>query len=235
MTVLMGYGLLLPGLLAVVATPQQVTLSESLGAMSSLSETVTILTVPEVELPQWLKDAEAAQAKQQSTRGTTVVTYDVATRGVLTADMNEFKRQAHETLNDVRGWSRLGVTFQEVATGGMFTLALSEASQVPSFAAPGGCSAEYSCRVGRYVIINQTPWLQATPSWNSAGGTLRDYRHMVINHETGHWLGHGHETECSSEGKAQVMQQQSINLHGCVFNPWPVASELWSTQLGIQR
>lgn len=69
MTVLMGYGLLVPGLLAVVATPQQVTLSESLGAMSSLNETVTTLSAPAIESPQWLKDAEAAQAKQQSTHG----------------------------------------------------------------------------------------------------------------------------------------------------------------------
>ena len=114
---------------------------------------------------------------------------------------------------------------------GTFTLVLSEASQVPSFSS--GCDAMYSCNVGRYVIINQDRWLGATPPWNSAGGSLRDYQHMVVNHETGHWLGHGH-ADCSGVGQpAAVMQQQSINLQGCRFNPWPTASELWSSRLGI--
>ena len=75
----------------------------------------------------------------------------------------------------------------------------------------------------------------ATPSWNAAGGSLRDYRHMVVNHETGHWLGHGHAS-CTGAGQpAQVMQQQSMSLQGCSFNAWPTTSELWSTQLGIEQ
>ena len=47
--------------------------------------------------------------------------------------------------------------------GGAFVLVLSEASQVPTFSS--GCSAEWSCRVGRYVIINQMRWLHASPMW----------------------------------------------------------------------
>lgn len=224
-----------PSLLLAAAVPQHTPLTSSLTSMSSMSETVDRLTAPEVTPPQWLKDREAQAQRARSIPRTATVTYDIMTRGVLQADIGEFRQLANETLNDRRGWTRLGVTFTEVPSGGMFTLVLSEASQVPSFAAPGGCSADYSCRVGRYVIINQNPWLHATPSWNGAGGSLRDYRHMVINHETGHWLGHGHETVCGADGRAQVMQQQSINLRGCSFNPWPSASELWSTQLGIQR
>jgi len=51
--------------------------------------------------------------------------------------------------------------------------------------------------------------------------------------EVGHWLGHDHKV-CSGVGQlAAVMQQQSISLGGCNFNPWPLDSELWSTQLGI--
>lgn len=159
------------------------------------------------------------------------VTYDVTTRGAVTADLATFKAQAQQTLNDERGWSRMGIQFTEVASGGQFTLVLAAAGEVPSFSS--GCDSQYSCAVGRYVIINQDRWLGATNSWNQAGGSLRDYRHMVINHETGHWLGHGHES-CPAAGQpAPVMQQQSINLQGCTFNPWPVQSELWSTRLGI--
>jgi hypothetical protein len=127
----------------------------------------------------------------------------------------------------------MGVAFQEVASGGSFTLVLSEANEVPRFSP--GCGAEYSCNAGRYVIINQDRWLGATAPWNQSGGSLRDYRHMVVNHETGHWLGHSHQSCTGSGQPAPVMQQQSIDLQGCTFNPWPLASELWSTTLGIQR
>ncbi|HEX4662051.1 MAG TPA: DUF3152 domain-containing protein [Candidatus Saccharimonadales bacterium] len=164
--------------------------------------------------------------------GGRVVTYSVETRGAISADVAQFKSQANETLNDARGWARLGVSFQEVATGGSFTLSLTEASQMTTYSATA-CDTTYSCTVGRNVIINQDRWLGATPSWNQAGGNIRDYRHMVVNHETGHWLGHGHRG-CTGAGQpAPVMQQQSIDLQGCVFNPWPLDSELWSTTLGI--
>lgn len=162
---------------------------------------------------------------------TRTVSYEVTTKGAVTANFAEFTQQAQQTFDDARGWKRLGVRFVQVATGGEFTLVLSEASQVPSFGQI--CSSEYSCNVGRYVIINQDRWQGGTSAWNNAGGGLRDYRHMVVNHETGHWLGHGHNS-CAAAGQAAaVMQQQSISLQGCKFNPWPLDSEIWSTRLGI--
>lgn len=202
---------------------------------SSMRETVKKIQLPEIEQPEWLKAqlaaeaAEAAKAKRAAT--TMTVTYDVTTKGAVYASLSEFKLLANQTLNDSRGWARMNVRFVEVASGGMFTLVLSEASQLPTFSS--GCSSDYSCNVGRYVVINQDRWMGATPSWNNAGGSLRDYRHMVVNHETGHWLGHDHQS-CGGAGQlAPVMQQQSIDLQGCSFNPWPLPSELWSTQLGI--
>lgn len=159
------------------------------------------------------------------------VTYSVETRGTITADLAIFKKYANETLNDGRGWSQMGVAFNEVASGGSFTLVFAEAASVAEFSS--GCDAMYSCNVGRYVIINQDRWQGATPSWNAGGGSLRDYRHMVVNHETGHWLGHGH-ANCAAPGQpAAVMQQQSIDLQGCTFNPWPLPSELNSSRLGL--
>lgn len=205
-------------------------------AGDELSFQLTSIKAPTIKEPTWLAEKKAAEAaaKQAAAKQATsrVVTYDVTTRGVISANIAEFKQQANATLNDGRGWSRLGVSFQEVTVGGQFTLVLSEASQVPSFS-PGGCDAQYSCRAGRYVIINQDRWLGATSSWNEAGGSLRDYRHMVVNHETGHWLGHGHQACTGAGNPAPVMQQQSISLQGCGFNAWPIASELWSSQLGI--
>lgn len=210
-------------------------ISSQLLALEELPQAVAALKVPGVKDPAWLVQQNAAEAAAKAAQRSVSknVTYSVTTRGAIRANLAEFRSQANATLNDPRGWARMGVSFQEVASGGMFILVLSEASQLPSFSP--GCGTEYSCRAGQYVIINQDRWLGATGSWNQAGGTLRDYRHMVVNHETGHWLGHGH-AQCGGAGQsAPVMQQQSISLRGCKFNPWPVDSELWSTQLGIRR
>ena len=152
-------------------------------------------------------------------------TYRIETRGTITADLDVFRAQVAETFADPRGWRSSGVVFKRVAEGGDFSVVLAEASTVPSFSPV--CSAQWSCRVGRYVVINQMRWLHASPSWNDANKPLRGYRHMVVNHETGHWLGHGH-LGCSGDGNlAPVMMQQSKGLDGCRHNPWPLPSELW--------
>ena len=152
-------------------------------------------------------------------------TYRIETRGNITASMDVFRQQVAETFADPRGWRSAGVAFRRVAEGGDFSVVLAEASTVPSFSSV--CSAQWSCRVGRYVIINQMRWLNASPSWNEANKPLRGYRHMVVNHETGHWLGHGH-LGCGGDGNlAPVMMQQSKGLGGCRHNPWPLPSELW--------
>jgi hypothetical protein len=216
-----------------VASVNAHTFSSQVEQLKSTPSLIATFKTPKLAEPQWLKDQNAAEqaAAEQRAANKQVVTYDVTTKGSLSASMAEFRVQANSTLNDTRGWARMGVVFQEVASGGDFTLVLSEASQMTSFSS--GCGADYSCQAGRFVIINQDRWLGATPSWNNAGGSLRDYRHMVVNHETGHWLGHGHST-CSGAGQpAQVMQQQSIDLQGCAFNAWPTVSELWSSRLGI--
>lgn len=151
-------------------------------------------------------------------------TYSVSTRGNITSDLNQFRNLAAETLKDYRGWSRAGIEFIRVDSGGDFTLWLSSPAQMTSFSPH--CSPEYSCRVGRDVIINDDPWQNATPAWNDSGGSLRDYRHMVINHEVGHFLGLGHYGCPSAGALAPVMQQQSIDLAGCRFNPWPRSMEI---------
>ncbi|TGN66510.1 DUF3152 domain-containing protein [Nocardioides eburneiflavus] len=150
------------------------------------------------------------------------VTYSVTTRGRITASLKVFRRQAQETFEDPRGWRAGGVQFRRVRRGGDFTLVLAAAGTLPSFAA--GCSVQWSCRVGRHVVINQLRWAHASPAWNAAGRSLRDYRHLVVNHETGHWLGLGHAS-CGGRGRAPVMMQQSKGTGGCRFNPWPLPGE----------
>jgi len=152
------------------------------------------------------------------------LTYSVATRGTVRGDVDRFRSHASFTLNDPRSWSRQGIEFVEVSSGGDFTLWLAQNELVPSFG--GACSTFWSCRSGNNVVVNDDRWNGASPSWNAGGGSLRAYRHMVTNHEVGHWLGHGH-LFCSGPGAlAPVMQQQSISLQGCRFNSWPLASEV---------
>jgi hypothetical protein len=155
-----------------------------------------------------------------------VVRYHVETRGRITTSVKKFEQLAQQTYDDPRGWRSAGIEFRRVRSGGAFTLVLAEASYLPRFSS--GCSAMWSCRVGRFVVINQDRWLHASPSWNAAGGSLRDYRHMVVDHETGHWLGLGH-TGCPGRGRpAPVMMQQSKGLDGCRFNPFPTMAEITS-------
>lgn len=187
------------------------------------------VTVPKIATPAWL----AAQGAQSQTDSAVQVTYVIASKGSVTADMDEFASQVNQTLNSPLGWSRLGIRFVRVESGGQFTAWLSESSQVPSFS-PSGCDAVVSCTVGNNIIINETRWMNGSDAWNAAGGSLRDYRHMVVNHEAGHWLGHGHEY-CSGAGQpAPVMQQQTIDMQGCAPNPWPQQHELYAPKLGIR-
>ena len=108
-----------------------------------------------------------------------------------------------------------------MSSGGSFSVVLSEARLVPSYGSP--CSSFYSCRIGRYVVINDDRWRAGSPYFP---GPLAQYRQMVLNHETGHWLGKGHAS-CPSRGAlAPVMQQQSKGMQGCAPNAWPLTREL---------
>ncbi|MEZ5192596.1 MAG: DUF3152 domain-containing protein [Nocardioides sp.] len=129
-----------------------------------------------------------------------------------------FKKQVQQTFADPRGWRSAGVELRRVASGS-FTVVLAQASTVPSFSS--GCSAQWSCRVGRYVIINQTRWLTASPSRHTHLPLPETTATWWVNHETGHWLGHGH-VYCAGAGRlAPVMQQQSKSLQGCRHNSQP--------------
>ena len=160
---------------------------------------------------------------------TRTITYSVASKGKVSVNLDEFARQVAETLADQRGWSRAGLVFTRVASGGQFTVWLSVSARVPSFGKP--CDAVYSCRAGRNVVINEDRWKGATASWTKVGGSLREYRNLVVNHEVGHWLGHGHASCRKGGAKAAVMQQQSKSLGGCVANAWPLDREIASVRV----
>jgi hypothetical protein len=77
---------------------------------------------------------------------------------------------------------------------------------------------EASCRGGEHVVINLRRWLRGIPAYR---GDVDSYRHLVVNHEVGHFLGY-HHMDCPEEGGyAPVMQAQMYGLHGCEPNAWP--------------
>lgn len=148
-------------------------------------------------------------------------TYSVRTRGRVSSDVSTFARFAAATYADPRGWARAHHRFRQVRSGGDFTLVLAQASTLPRYSPV--CSVRYSCRVGRNVVINDTPWRARTPAFT---GDLTAYRRMVVNHETGHWLGLSHRS-CPARGAlAPVMQQQSKSMQGCRANSWPLPGEV---------
>lgn len=152
-------------------------------------------------------------------------TYCIAAKGVDTSYLGALRSKLKESYGSSRGWS-VGnlVEYTEVTSGCNFTVWLAAANVMPTFGAI--CDSMWSCRVGANVVINFDRWQNASPAWNANGGTLDEYRHMVINHETGHWLGFGHD-RCGGAGQpAPVMQQQSIDLQGCTFSAWPSSSEI---------
>ena len=189
----------------------------------------TVVTVEEVGInPNGTNTLSTENAKGHLIRGEKVIYYKILSWGEVTSDIEEFRGKVEETLNSEQGWTRAKLRFQEVSWGQDVNIILSDAA---SLEATSGCSGDLSCTTfNNEVIINDLRWQEGTEASRAAGMGQRDYQHMVINHEMGHWLGHyQHEERCEAGGPAPVMLQQSTGLRGCdSFNAWPLESELWT-------
>ncbi|MDR1117876.1 MAG: DUF3152 domain-containing protein [Bifidobacteriaceae bacterium] len=152
------------------------------------------------------------------------VTYAVETRGEVSMTAERFAQSAAAIFGNPCGWARGGIAFEPVESDAELRLVLAHPDEVA--AAAEDCSAEYSCRVRDDVLINDLRWQEATELWSGSGFGIGAYRHMAVNHEVGHFLGLGH-AECPEAGApAPLMQQQSKDLGGCTFNPWPLPDEI---------
>jgi hypothetical protein len=157
------------------------------------------------------------------TAGTTL-RYRVAVEngiGGVTAD--EFAGQVSAVLGDPRSWTGTGHwRLQQVPAGARYDFTIYLVTPATRDVLCGDGYDRYtSCRKDNSVVLNVARWVHGVPAF---GGDLTGYRDYMINHETGHRLYNGHEL-CPGPGQpAPVMQQQTLGLHGCVPNSWPVVN-----------
>ncbi|MFC9925553.1 DUF3152 domain-containing protein [Streptomyces sp. NPDC127190] len=140
-----------------------------------------------------------------------------------------FAEAVQKTLNDDRSWAHGGAkTFERISSGKPdFVITLASPGTTAQWCAKSGLDTtedNVSCdsAATERVMINAYRWAQGSKTY---GNKIHAYRQMLINHEVGHRLGHGH-VSCQKDGElAPVMQQQTkfLNHDGihCLPNPWP--------------
>lgn len=165
----------------------------------------------------------AAAAGDAPTEGV-LRTYAVRVEDGIGVDAEEAAEEIAAVLADERGWQGpADVVFHRVAdpAEAEFTISIGSPPTVDELCLPAKTGGLWSCRIGPEVALNSDRWLHATPTYDD----LAEYRAYMINHEVGHFLGHGHAS-CPAEGApAPVMLQQSIDLQGCTPNAWPAGEQ----------
>ncbi|MEV7775183.1 DUF3152 domain-containing protein [Kitasatospora sp. NPDC086791] len=156
----------------------------------------------------------------------TVRRYLVEVEDGIGIDAAAAAAQIHGILGDPRGWTndrRNG--FQLVAAGPYdFTVRIASPSTVDRICGASGLDThgEVNCNVGNQVLVNSKRWNTGSPQFS---GPVDEYRALIVNHEVGHRIGHGHEG-CPAPGKpAPAMMQQIYGLKGCTPNAWPYTAD----------
>ncbi|MGW0731152.1 DUF3152 domain-containing protein [Streptomyces sp. NPDC002851] len=180
--------------------------------------------------PGTFRTAEAGTAAVGA--GQRVWRYQVQVEDGIDITTSRAAGQVEAVLADNRGWTRTGeYAFRRVSAGSDSGSGSGSGSYdfVVKIATPGTVDAicgaaglrtrgEVNCRVGQNVVVNLKRWVLGSPQFD---GPIAEYRALIINHEVGHRLGHGHEG-CPGPGEpAPAMMQQIKGLNGCVANAWP--------------
>jgi hypothetical protein len=135
-------------------------------------------------------------------------------------DLDAFAAIVKDTYADPQGWTAGGQwRFQRVGPGQAADFVLYLVTPATRDAlCEDGYDRYTSCRKDNRVVLNVARWVHGIPNY---GTPLAAYQQYMINHETGHRLGFGHEL-CPGQGAlAPVMEQQTLGLHGCLPNSWP--------------
>ncbi|MFD3726325.1 DUF3152 domain-containing protein [Streptomyces sp. NPDC058671] len=172
---------------------------------------------------------KAVPGRQKAPGKGRLVRYRIDIEEGLGLDQELFTATVFKTLNDPRSWAGRGaMTFERVSSGEPdFVLTLASPGTTGTWCAKSGLDTtidNVSCDSAATdrVMINAFRWAQGSETFGPKA--MLAYRQMLINHEVGHRLGHGH-VNCSTPGAlAPVMQQQtkSLDIGGikCRANPW---------------
>ncbi|MFG2936812.1 DUF3152 domain-containing protein [Streptomyces sp. NPDC048282] len=152
----------------------------------------------------------------------TVLRYRVDVETGINLSPTDVARQVDRILADPRGWTADGRSaFERVSSGPAdFAVRVATPGTVDRICGEYGLDTggEVNCDVGKNVMVNLRRWLLATPVY---AHRVKDYRALIVNHEVGHFLGHGH-VGCPGAGRpAPVMMQQIKGMYGCLPNVWP--------------
>ncbi|MCT9080216.1 DUF3152 domain-containing protein [Streptomyces fulvoviolaceus] len=156
----------------------------------------------------------------------TALRYRVEVETGLALSAADVAEQVERILADPRGWTADGTSgFQRVSGGTTdFVVRVATPGTVDKICGQHGLDTggEYNCSVAQNVMVNLKRWELATTVYAK---DVPSYRALIINHEVGHFLGHGH-VGCPGAGKpAPAMMQQIKGMHGCVPNVWPYDAE----------
>nr|WP_309226424.1 DUF3152 domain-containing protein [Streptomyces lunaelactis] len=157
------------------------------------------------------------------------IRYRVDVEKGLGLDGALFAKAVQATLNDDRSWAHGGaMTFERITSGEPeFVITLASPGTTATWCAKSGLDTSVdnvSCDSASTdrVMINAYRWAQGSETYGDKA--MLTYRQMLINHEVGHRLGHGHVNCRTSGALAPVMQQQtkSLDVGGikCRPNPW---------------
>jgi hypothetical protein len=142
----------------------------------------------------------------------------------VAVDPECFAETVASILNDPRGWGAGGqLAFQPVTDDDPdLRLVLASPGMADRLCFPLRTGGKYSCRNHDTVVLNLARWESGTEEY---AGNLEIYRQYLVNHEVGHYLGHGHTSCPGTEEPAPVMMQQTKGLGECSLNGWPTSDE----------
>lgn len=150
----------------------------------------------------------------------TVKKFMVAVESVIDESPAEFASSVESLLFNEKGWTAKGkVALQRVDNGAAdFFVLLAVPKTVNKLCYPLRTAGYYSCRAGKWAVINYARWMKGAPP---AKLPLPQYRMYVVNHEVGHALGYSHRRCPGRHQPAPVMMQQSKSIGACAPNPFP--------------
>ncbi len=194
---------------------------------------ITMIELPQVNIvapvaieAAWMAAHEKPKPEKPPQPLVKTIPYMVGVRGNVVTDFEGFRKMVAATLNDARGWPRAGLRFEEVASGGRFTVWLQEPAIFNDYAPT--CDSTLSCRYGNDVMVNDERWRLGTEYWDTTGLGIDNYRRLIINHEVGHWLDHRHINKpCASTAIVAPLMLESSLRDTCAPGIWPLESELW--------